>query len=70
MLVESMLKNVFFAVFLQILSEFFSVGVPSACGKEYNSRKPIKDFKLFKNIFLIYLEYIKKCFRYESTETG
>lgn len=42
----------------------------AAYAKEYNSRKPIKDFKLFKNIFLIYLEYIKKCFRYESTETG
>lgn len=69
MLVESMLKNVFFAVFLQILSEF-SDGVPAAYAKEYNSRKPIKDFKLFKNILLIYLEYIKKCFRYESTETG
>lgn len=27
-------------------------------------------FKLFKNILLIYLEYIKKCLRYESTETG
>lgn len=44
--------------------------MPAAYVKEYNSRKPIKDFKLFKNILLIYLEYIKKCFRYESTETG
>lgn len=33
--------------------------MPAAYAKEYNSRKPIKDFKLFKNIFLIYLEYIK-----------
>lgn len=44
--------------------------MPAAYAKEYNSRKPIKDFKLFKNIFLIYLEYIKKCFRYKSTEIG
>lgn len=37
---------------------------------EYSSCELVYVFKLFKNIFLIYLEYIKKCFRYESTETG
>lgn len=37
---------------------------------KYSSCELVCVFKLFKNIFLIYLEYIKKCFRYESTETG
>lgn len=69
MLVESMLKNVFFCAFPSNFIRIFRWRArPYA--KEYNSRKPIKDFKLFKNILLIYLEYIKKCFRYESTETG
>lgn len=69
MLVESMLKNVFFALFLQILSEFFFSGYEKRMWK-YSSCELVYVFKLFKNIFLIYLEYIKKCFRYESTETG
>jgi len=37
---------------------------------KYSSCELVYVFKLFKNILLIYLEYIKKCFRYESTETG
>lgn len=69
MLVESMLKNVFFALFLQILSEFFFSWYVQRMWK-YSSCELVYVFKLFKNIFLIYLEYIKKCFRYESTETG
>ncbi len=69
MLVESMLKNVFFALFLQILSEFFFSGYVQRMWK-YSSCELVYVFKLLKNIFLIYLEYIKKCFRYKSTETG
>ena len=37
---------------------------------KYSSCELVYVFKLFTNILLIYLEYIKKCFRYESTETG
>ena len=36
---------------------------------KYSSCELVYVFKLLKNIFLIYLEYIKECFKYKSTET-
>lgn len=69
MLLGISVRTVFFCGFSSnFIRIFFSWYVQRMW--KYSSCELVYVFKLFKNIFLIYLEYIKKCFRYESTETG